>query len=312
MLLIESKTTNPYFNIATEEYLLKNREENILFLYKNAPSVIIGKHQIHHLEVNIPHIVEKNIPVIRRISGGGSVYHDEQNLNYSIITSENKAWVNFDEFTKPFIHFLKSLDLHPELRSKSDVRLAGKKISGNASHIFKSRVMHHGSILFATALDELTSCLKNRPTCYKKKVVNSRRSIVTNIKTHLNSAISFSDFTQKFIEYLYEFGSINSSEELSDEATCAIQNLALEKYSSVEWNVGYNANYTFTNSFLHNGKIVNITLEIKKGVCETAKTNHTLCKDIERVIQNVPHETFSFTKALSPYFSSREILSFFF
>lgn len=312
MLLIQSNTTNPYFNIATEEFLLKNSNEDILFLYKNSPSVVIGKHQIYNIEVNIPYVINHKIPVIRRISGGGSVYHDENNLNYSIITSAEKAWVDFEGFTRPFILYLESLGLSPELRSKSDIRLAGKKISGNASHILKNRVMHHGSILFATNLQELTNCLKNKPSNYISRTVASRRSIVTNINHHLKTKITIDTFTQNFANHLKNSGLIDFSRELDDKENSSIEKLIEEKYRTAAWNVGYNANYAFKNVFYQEGEIATISMEVKKGICITATLTSPLYSDLQEVIINVPHETSVFTDLLSSKIGREKILKYFF
>ncbi len=312
MILLESKTNNPLFNIATEEYLLKNCDEDILYFYTNSPSVIIGKHQIHNQEVNIPFIIEHKIPAIRRISGGGSVFHDKGNLNYAIITSSNKAWVDFENFTKPLIQQLTKLGLSAELRSRSDIRIEGKKISGNASHIFKNRVLHHGSILFDTDLELLTNCLKNAPTKYKNKSVQSRRSIVTNISSHLKSPLNITDFQRRFTESLFVDGLINGEMELDKEAKNKIKKLIPEKYETIDWNVLYNANYQFQNTFFHNDRLEKISFKVKKGICLTEHTDTPLQKEIQRLTQNVPHETSEFAKALQQHFTEEEVLRYFF
>ncbi len=312
MLLIKSQTNNPYLNIATEEFLLKNTSEDLIFFYRNAPSVIIGKHQVHNIEVNLPFVTEHKIPVIRRISGGGSVFHDENNLNYAIISSSKKAWVDFDKFTQPLIRHLSDLGLNPELRSKSDIRVAQKKISGNASHIFKNRVMHHGSILVDTDLNLLSQCLKNTPSKYKNNSVQSRRSIVTNIANHLKSPLSISEFENTFIENLFATRFLDGEKTLSKNDLLEIKKLADEKYKTAEWNVLYNANYVFENTFLWQNRLTQISLKVKKGICETVSINGSLLKDIQNVIKNVPHETSVFQDVLKNYFTDEEVLRFFF
>ncbi len=298
MIVINSHTSDPFFNIATEEYLLKNSTEDILFFYINSPSVIIGKHQIHNQEVNIPFITEQKIPVIRRISGGGSVFHDLGNLNYAIISSSQKAWVDFEKFTQPLINLLTQMGLSPELRSKSDIRIARKKISGNASHIFKNRVLHHGSILFATDLNLLTNCLKNTPTKYRNNSVQSRRSIVTNISTHIEKPMKIADFKHSFIQMLTNNGLIQGERELGKEAISTIQELIATKYNTTEWNVLYNANYQFRNTFLHEENLVEIAFNVKKGICNTEDTNNNFLNGNQKLIENVPHGTIYFQKAL--------------
>lgn len=312
MLLLKSTSHDPYWNIATEEYLLKNRKEDILFFYRNTPAVIIGKHQIHNLEVNIPYSNKEQIPVIRRTSGGGSVFHDTNNINYCILTSSEKAWVDFKNFTQPLTDYLIKMGEAPELRSKSDIRLRGKKISGNASHIFKNRVLHHGSILFATDLTKLTEALKNKPSCYHKKTVQSRRSIVTNLASSLKTPISVETFESNFIQSLYQKGFITNEFELLEKEKAAICQLVKEKYSTTAWNVLYNANYRFENTFLHKNEMVHLSFEVRKGICQKIKTNSRLLKENQKLIENVPHETSAFLTQLAPFFSKWEILTYFF
>lgn len=292
--------------------MLKNRKEDILFFYRNTPAVIIGKHQIHNLEVNIPYSIKEQIPVIRRISGGGSVFHDTNNINYCILTSSEKAWVDFKKFTQPLIRHLFEMGESPELRSRSDIRLKGKKISGNASHIFKNRVLHHGSILFATDLTKLTESLKNKPSCYHKKTVQSRRSIVTNLASSLKTPISVETFEENFIQSLYQEKVITNELQLSENEKAAILQLVKEKYSTIAWNVLYNANYRFENTFLHKNEMLHLLLEVRKGICQKIKTNSRLLQENQELIQNVPHETSAFLSQLAPFFSKREILTYFF
>lgn len=309
MILIESHTTNPFFNIATEEYLLRYFEQDILFLYRNSPSVIIGKHQIHNLEVNIPFVIHNNIPVIRRISGGGSVYHDEENLNYCIISSSEKSWVNFEAFTKPLTHFLIKMGLDATLRSNSDVRISGMKISGNASHIYKKRVLHHGSILYNTDLEMLTNCLKNTPSRYSGKNVKSRRSVVTNIAKHLSSHIDIAEFQEQFVSEL----AVKCRFILDNNDIKNISQLAKEKYRTPEWNVLYNANYSFSNHSVNKHlHITDISFDVIKGLCKNRNKKNTLTADYLNVIENVPHETSAFIEKLSPFFDKNTILSLFF
>lgn len=309
MILIESHTTNPFFNIATEEYLLRNFDEDILFFYRNNPSVIIGKHQIHNLEVNIPFVIQNNIPVIRRISGGGSVYHDEQNLNYCIISSSEKSWVNFEAFTKPLTSFLIKMGLDATLRSNSDVRISGMKISGNASHIYKNRVLHHGSILYNTDLEILTHCLKNTPIRYRGKNVKSRRSVVTNIAKHLTSHVDISEFQEQFIAEL----SVQGRLILGKNDFEIINSLVKEKYNTIEWNVLYNANYSFSNHIVDEHlDIADISLDVEKGICKSRNKKKALTTDYLDVIENVPHETSAFIEKLTPFFSKETILCLFF
>ncbi len=149
-------STDPFFNLAVEEYLLRNRTEDFLVLGINDPSVIIGKHQVAHREADTKFVMENNIPVIRRISGGGTVYHDFGNVNFSfILNSARGTQVDFRKYTLPVIEFLASLKVNAELEGKNDLKVNGLKISGNAEHVYRERVLHHGTLLFNADLGKL-------------------------------------------------------------------------------------------------------------------------------------------------------------
>ena len=149
MLCLNLESTDPYFNLAVDEYLLKNRKEDFLILGINDTSVIIGKHQVAHRESATKFVTQNNIPVIRRISGGGTVYHDNGNLNFSfILKSEQGKQVDFRKYTLPVISFLASLGVDAKFEGKNDLKVNGLKISGNAEHVYHDRVLHHGTLLF--------------------------------------------------------------------------------------------------------------------------------------------------------------------
>ena len=191
MKIIISQKTDAYTNLATEEFLLKNFTEDIFFLYINSKSIIVGKHQNALAEINYKIISENKIPVVRRLSGGGTVFHDPGNINFCFITSGVKTeLVNFERYMTPIVEFLNSLNVNAQLGGRQDILIDGSKISGNACHVFKSRVMHHGTLLFNSQLGTLTQALKNDPLKFKDKAVKSVRSKVTNIQDHLKAKIS--------------------------------------------------------------------------------------------------------------------------
>jgi lipoate-protein ligase A len=154
MFCIITESDDPSFNLAVEELLLKNRNNEYLILGINKPSVIIGKHQSAHREINTRFVTENNIPVIRRISGGGTVFHDKGNLNFTFIRqSEAGKQIDFRKYTKPVIDFLYSLGVEAKFEGKNDLKTDGLKISGNAEHVHRNRVLHHGTLLFSTSLE---------------------------------------------------------------------------------------------------------------------------------------------------------------
>ncbi len=192
-----SSSNNPAFNIATEEYLLKNYEDDFFFLYINTPALVVGKHQNTLAEINLEKAEHEKIPVVRRMSGGGTVFHDEGNLNYCFIKKgDNEKLVNFKKYSQPIVDTLQTLNVDAKFEGKSDLTIAGKKFSGNASHIFKNKVMQHGTMLFSSDLNRLNQLLKVNPLKFKDRGIRSIRSKVTNISEYLSNSISIGKFGQ--------------------------------------------------------------------------------------------------------------------
>ena len=160
MLCVNQTKTDPYFNIASEEYLLKNFDDEIIMLYINEPSVIVGKHQNTLAEINYTLAKQKGLSVIRRLSGGGSVFHDLGNLNFTFIKNGTPGkLVDFKGYTQPIVDALNEIGVNAEFGGHNSLLIGGKKFSGNAEHIYKNRVMHHGTILFSTNLENLAEVL---------------------------------------------------------------------------------------------------------------------------------------------------------
>ncbi|RKE03104.1 lipoate--protein ligase [Marinifilum flexuosum] len=263
-----SNSNNPYYNLACEEYLLKNYDEDFFFLYINQDSLVVGKHQNTLAEINLDRVNEENIPVVRRLSGGGTVYHDFGNLNYCLIKKGEKGkLVDFKGYSSPIIQVLQKLGVNAKFEGKSDLTIDGKKFSGNASHVYKNKVLQHGTMLFSSDLKRLNHLLKVNPLKFKDRGVRSIRSRVTNISEYLSSPISISDFADKVIR---EFGLTypNSNKfTFSDEDINAIENLKTDKFESWEWNFGYSPNYRFEKICNYpSGKILEIEMQIEKGV----------------------------------------------
>ena len=191
MLCIHNTQTDPYFNLAAEEYLLKNFKENIFMLWQNEPSIVIGKHQDVWAEVNLKFVQDQQIKIARRFSGGGAVYHDPGNLNLTFI--ETGQIMQTDKYTIQIMNFLKTLGVHVEMDERKGLTIGGFKISGSAQSIHKNRYMHHATLLFSTDLDRLVTSLKSTSRQTPEKTggkrstfVKSVRSPVTNISAHLS------------------------------------------------------------------------------------------------------------------------------
>ena len=206
MLCIHNTQTDPYFNLAAEEYLLKNFKENIFMLWQNEPSIVIGKHQDVWAEVNLKFVQDQQIKIARRFSGGGAVYHDPGNLNLTFI--ETGQIMQTDKYTIQIMNFLKTLGVHVEVDERKGLTIGGFKISGSAQSIHKNRYMHHATLLFSTDLDRLVTSLKSTSRQTPKKTggkrstfVKSVRSPVTNISAHLPASISIQHFKKALLYY---------------------------------------------------------------------------------------------------------------
>lgn len=267
MLCLNLRSTDPFFNLALEEILLKNRKEEFLILGVNDPSVVIGKHQVLHREVNTRFVTEKNIPVIRRISGGGTVFHDNGNLNFSfIIQSEAGKQVDFRKYTLPVISFLSSLGVEANLEGKNDLKVNGFKISGNAEHIHRNRVLHHGTLLFNTSLDLLRNSLRKNTGNYTSKAVESNPSPVINLKEKLNDIKDMTQFRSMMMSWF--LNNIPDAEmySLGEEESAEAEALADSKYRTWEWNYAYGPEYHFNNRFEIDRKQYSCNIFVKDGI----------------------------------------------
>ncbi|NWJ50859.1 MAG: lipoate--protein ligase [Bacteroidetes bacterium] len=291
MLIIRRPQTEPYFNIAAEEYFLRDFKENIFMLWQNEPSIIIGKHQNTLAEINLNYITKHQIPVIRRITGGGTVFHDLGNINFTFIKNIiNEDLVDFKRFTYPIIEVLKSLGVQAKHEGKNDIRINGLKCSGNAEHVFKSRVLHHGTLLFSSDLNNLGETLKSKEGNFISKAVKSNRSDVTNISDHLKQPLRIEQFIELVNNYLVANYPDTHYYELREQDMDAINTLANEKYKTWEWNFGYSPAYQYKNKV----NDLACTLEIKNGIIIEAsiidsKTMDNF-KSLEKEIVGIKHQ----------------------
>jgi len=245
MRIILQPTHDPYFNIATEEYLLKQGNDDYIILYRNTPSVIVGKHQNTMAELNHSFINNSKIPVIRRLSGGGTVFHDLGNINFCFIVKGREGnLVDFKRFTTPIIEYLKGLGLNAYRGEKNDIRIGDYKVSGNAEHVYKNRVMHHGTLLFSTNMLWLEQAIKSNENSYTDRAIRSNRSQTINIAELLPYPMTVEAFENSLSEFLTEFYSATSF-KFDSSAKKIISSLASTKYSDWNWNYGYNASYDF-------------------------------------------------------------------
>ena len=267
MHVYHSTTNNPYFNIATEEYFLKNYSDDFFVLYINEPSIIVGKHQNTMAEINVPYVFEKGLKVVRRLSGGGTVFHDYGNLNYCFIQSGKEGYlVDFKKYAQPVLDTLQNLEVNAWLRGKSDLVIDDLKFSGNAEHVFKNRILHHGTLLFNANLEHLNESIKADWNNFSDRAVRSNRSMVTNITDHLKKKLTIHEFQQKVIDTVLQQNQDLKPFELSESDKIAIEKLVTEKYSTWKWNFAYSPNYQFTKTVALKSGVISSKIEIEKGV----------------------------------------------
>ncbi|MDX9947687.1 MAG: lipoate--protein ligase [Bacteroidales bacterium] len=260
-------SSDPYFNLAADEFLLRNSDDEYFLLSINKRSVITGKHQIPHREADTRFVTVHGIPVIRRISGGGTVFHDSGNLNFSFIlnSSEGKQ-IDFMKYTLPVISFLASLGIEARFEGKNDLKVGGLKISGNAEHIYRNRVLHHGTLLFSADLDFLRKCIRKDTSVYETRAVSSNPSPVTNLDGMLGTVRDTTHFRDLMLEWFlaYQPGSYKST--LSDDETRQIGELAETRYKSWEWTYAYGPPYRLRKVFNYEGKEVLCDLAVQDGI----------------------------------------------
>ena len=266
MILINSTQISPYFNIAAEEYVLKNFKEDVIILWQSTPSVIVGKHQNMVAEVNLKYTREQEIPVIRRISGGGTVYHDLGNLNYTLIRNEKnrERLIDFKQFSMPVMEFIKTLGIEASFEGKNNLVINGKKFSGNSAHVFKNRVMHHGTLLFNTNLTKLEKVIRPSIAQISDKSVKSVRAEVINLSDALNYYLSMDEFRQNLTEYLKNHYGIQRVYKFKEKDKTAINTLIDEKYAVAKWNYGYSPAYEFENKI----EGYHLFIKVKNGIIE--------------------------------------------
>lgn len=235
---IDNHNTDIYFNLATEEYLLRQRNEQFFMLWQSEPAVVIGKYQNPEAEINEEFIHRRQIRLARRFSGGGAVYQDEGNLNLTFIQTDTSP-----DFLR-LLYFVTGFLESTGVPVKTDVRLGifvdGRKVSGSAQCIHKNRSLYHCTLLFDTKLDTLEKALQSgkngRPSPKKKhiKAVPSVHSQVGNLREHLPEAMSISNFRNRIFDYFLERDS-NQQHTLSREDDAAIRILRDIKYATRSW-----------------------------------------------------------------------------
>lgn len=268
--------TDPRINLAIEEYALRHLpdEDSYLLFYMNEPSIIIGKNQNTLEEINPEYVKDHNLHVVRRLSGGGAVYHDLGNLNFSFITKDDgNSFHNFKKFTEPVVEALRNLGVEAALTGRNDIQVGERKISGNAQFATKGRMFSHGTLLFNSEIDNVVSALHVSADKIQSKGIKSIRSRVANIVEFLEAPLTIEEFRLKLLSSIFGMeASRVPTYKLSEEDWRQIRRISEERYGNWDWNYGKSPKSTVQNSkrFEGVGKL-DVRLAIEEGQIQDIK-----------------------------------------
>jgi lipoate-protein ligase A len=269
MLLIINDSNDAYYNLAAEEYLIDHFDEDIVMLWRNDNTVVVGKNQNTIEEINRDYVEKNHISVVRRLTGGGAVFHDLGNVNYTIVQAYREGlFSNYEYFTESVRVFLQSLGVHASLSGRNDLLIDGKKFSGNAQCVRGGRMMHHGTLMFSSDVKDISGALTPNAAKFKSKGVKSVQSRVTNIASHLPAELAGKDAAE-FLRRLYTFYQQRFPDAVPYELTAAdraaIRKLADEKYSTWEWNYGASPAFSVSSSQKFASGLVDVRLNVVHG-----------------------------------------------
>lgn len=268
--------TDPYINLAIEEYVLNNfgEEDTYLLFYINEPSIIIGRNQNTIEEINTKYVDERGIKVVRRLSGGGAVYHDEGNLNFSFITKDDgNSFHNFAKFTQPVVEALQTIGVPAELSGRNDLVADGRKISGNAQFTTRGRMFSHGTLMFDSEIEHVVASLNVNIEKIKSKGIKSIRSRVANISEFITEPMTMPQFKEHLLKHLFAVDDIKDVPryELTDQDWANIRQISEQRYQNWDWNFGKSPTFDIQKSKKFPAGLVDVRMDVSKGMIKNCK-----------------------------------------
>lgn len=270
MIYVINNSNDPFFNHAAEEYLMNNFDDEVFMLWINKPSILIGRNQNTVSEINLDYVKNNGIEVVRRLSGGGTVYNDLGNMNFTFITNRNplepQVKNGFEKFALPVINVLQSLGVNAIFTGRNDITIDDKKFSGNAQYFQKDKLLHHGTLLFDCDMSKLSLALKSKAVKFKDKGVKSVGARVTNILPHLKKPMTLEDFKEYLKNYIIDDHNIENIYEFSERDLKEINKIAKERFSTWEWNYGKSPEYRYENAVRYPSGVVEYNLNVEDGI----------------------------------------------
>ncbi|MHA0857159.1 lipoate--protein ligase [Paenibacillus sp. CMAA1364] len=325
MLFIDNQGIHdPAINLAIEEYALKHlpMEDSYLLFYINQPSVIIGKHQNTIEEINQEYCKDNNVQIVRRLSGGGAVYHDLGNLNFSFITKDDgHSFHNFAKFTQPVIDALHQMGVKAELTGRNDIQVGEQKISGNAQFSTRGRMFSHGTLMFNLNLDDVQASLNVNPEKFKSKSTKSVRSRVANISDLMEGSMTIEEFRAELLRSIFGMNVEDIPQyHLKEDDWKQINQISEEHYQNWDWNYGISPESNVKHSKKFSVGIIDLRMNINEGRIQDIKIYGDFfgvgdVSDIENVLRGKKYDDTEVRTALSDldirhYFGNLELDDF--
>ena len=307
MRYIKNVSTNPYYNMAFDEYCLESLSINepVFYLWQNRPAVIVGFNQEVNTEVNLDYLKENGIDLVRRVTGGGAVYHDLGNLNYTIVGRSEDLERDYPEYASIMAKALQKLGVPATLSGRNDILVEGRKVSGFAKRVCKNRLMVHGTLMYNVDVDVLTKVLNPSNTKLQSKGIASVRSRVANLCEYLPNVPDIQTFSKQLEEILSHHYQ-DTEYQLSEEDLANIQQLTDKKFATWEWNYGRSPKATLT----HSSRLACGTVEIHLTLTENRISScrfggdflgNLPATDLESALIEVIYDTENIEKRLSSF-----------